>query len=126
MLLSVHSSSTRKICPTLKKSRQDIKFRPYPNSPDSLLPPTAPKIDFLKPLSKEEERTSLDFFSELNFLLQFCPVDTSEVKLMESFAKIDVGGGLTFNPEKLSPEMKQAIQDGVKDAWKQYRGIHEN
>jgi hypothetical protein len=106
--------------PNVEKIQAGYKVQTLSEFTGQPAPPTAPKIDFMKPLSKEEERTSLDFFSELNFILQFCPVDSSEVTLMEKFAKIDVGGGLAFNPEKLSPEMKQAIEDGMKDAWKQF------
>ncbi len=82
-------------------------------------PTAASKIDFLKPLSPEEQKTSLDFFKVLNFWLQFCPTNSGEKELMERFAKINVGGGLTFDHEKLSPEIKQAIQDGISEAWKE-------
>ena len=33
----------------------------------------APPIDFITPLSAEAQRTSLDFYRQLNFLLQFAP-----------------------------------------------------
>jgi hypothetical protein len=33
-------------------------------------PAAAPSVNFIKPLSAEDERKSLDFFSELNFILQ--------------------------------------------------------
>jgi hypothetical protein len=32
-------------------------------------------IDFIKPLTPDEERKSLEFFNVLNFVLQFCPTD---------------------------------------------------
>ncbi len=41
-------------------------------------PETAPTIDFIKPLTPDEQRTSLDVFNILNFLLQFCPTNPSE------------------------------------------------
>ena len=37
--------------------------------------PAAPAIDFLKPIGVEEERTSIAFFDQLNFILQFCPTN---------------------------------------------------
>ena len=52
----------------------------------------APAIDFIKPLSPNAEKTSLEFFNILNFALQFCPTDPSEIELMARFAKIGVGG----------------------------------
>jgi hypothetical protein len=80
-------------------------------------PKAAPAIEFPKPLTPETQKTSLEFFKQLNFGLQFCPPHPSEKDLMARFAKIGVGSGLDFDPAKLSPEMKQAIQSGMADAW---------
>ena len=48
-------------------------------------------------------------------MLRYCPIDPSEVELMQRFAKIGVGAGKTFDPSKLSPEMTKAIEDGRAD-----------
>jgi hypothetical protein len=39
---------------------------------------------------------------------------------MERFAKIGVGAGKTIEVAKLTPEMKQALDQGMTDAWKEY------
>src|SRR5712672_740088 len=80
-------------------------------------PTAALAIDFIKPLSPAEEKTSPEFFNILNFVLQFCPTNPSETELMARFAKIGVGAGKTFDASKLSPEMKTAIEQGMADAW---------
>jgi len=80
-------------------------------------PKAAPAINFIKPLSAADERTSLEFFNILNFVLQFCPTDPSETELMARFAKIGVGAGKTFDPGSLAPEIKTAIEQGMADAW---------
>ena len=80
-------------------------------------PKAAPAIDFIKPLTPAEEKTSPQFFNILNFVLQFCPTVPSEKALMARFAKIGVGAGKTFDASKLSPEMKTAIEQGMADAW---------
>jgi hypothetical protein len=36
---------------------------------------------------------------------------------MERFAKIGVGGGQTIDVDALAPEMKQALEQGMADAW---------
>jgi hypothetical protein len=36
-------------------------------------PAAAPKVAFLKPLTPEQQHTSLEFFDVLNFVLKFCP-----------------------------------------------------
>jgi hypothetical protein len=47
---------------------------------------------------------------------------TSEAALRERFAKIGIEGGKTFDPAKLSPEMKTAIEQGRADAWEAFAG----
>lgn len=80
-------------------------------------PPSAPTINFIKPLSPEDERTSPEFFNILNFVLQFCPTDPSEAALMARLAKVNIGAGKTFDPKSLPPEMHKAVHDGITDAW---------
>jgi len=77
----------------------------------------APKIDFMKPISAEEERTSLEFFNVLNWVLQFCPTHPSEKALMARFAKLAIGAGKKFDAQAVSPEIRKAIEDGRADAW---------
>jgi hypothetical protein len=80
-------------------------------------PGAAPAIVFPTPLTPEAQKTALEFFSRLNFALQFCPTHSSEQELMARFATIGVGAGLRFDPETLEPETKQAIEQGMADAW---------
>jgi hypothetical protein len=82
--------------------------------------PPAP-IDFVEPLSAENERTSLEFFRILNFILEFCPTDPAEVRLMERFATIGVGTGKSFDVESLSTDMRRALSDGMADAWNVFK-----
>jgi hypothetical protein len=77
----------------------------------------APTIDFVEPLTPETQKTSLDFFRVLNFILKFCPTHETETGLMERFGKINVGADKTFDASKLTPEMRKAIADGMTDAW---------
>jgi hypothetical protein len=88
-------------------------------------PEAAPTIDFIAPLTAAEQRTSPAFFNILNFVLQFCPTVSSEIALMERFAKIGVGAGKTFEVGKLSPEMKTAIEQGMADAWAEHAALQK-
>ena len=88
-------------------------------------PKAAPAIDFMKPLTPAEEKTSPQFFNILNFVLQFCPTDPSETELMARFAKIGVGAGKTFDPSKLSPEIKTAVEQGIADAWADFAALQK-
>jgi hypothetical protein len=83
-------------------------------------PPSAPRIDFVTPLSAEEQRTSPGFFNVLAFVLGFCPTHPSEVALRERFARLGIEGGKPFVPASLSPEILQAVKDGMADAWAEF------
>ena len=57
-----------------------------------------------------------DVFPYVDFIFQFCPPNPSESTLLARFAKINVGPGQTFDMSKFSPEVQQAINDGIKDS----------
>ncbi|PSH68725.1 cell envelope protein [Phyllobacterium brassicacearum] len=99
----------------VKKIQSEYKAEPLSKFLDQAAPAAAPAIDFIKPLSPDDERTSPEFFNILNFVLQYCPTDPSETDLMARFAKIGVGAGKTIDIS--SPEMKTAIEQGMADAW---------
>ncbi|ULQ52123.1 DUF1254 domain-containing protein [Flavihumibacter fluvii] len=86
-------------------------------------PAPAPAIDFMVPLTKVEQRTSLDIFKHLNFALQFCPTHPSEKELMAKFKKIGIGSGEVFDTSKFSPEIVQAMHAGIADAWKDFAKV---
>ena len=101
----------------VKKVQAGYKAEPLSAFLGQPAPTAAPLIDFIKPLTPDEEKTSLAFFNELNFIMQFCPTDPSETELMARFAKIGIGGGKTFDASTLSPDVKTAIAQGMADAW---------
>ena len=86
-------------------------------------PKAAQTIDFVKPISREAQKNSLEFFNILNFVLRYCPTDPSEVDLMARFAKIGVGAGRNLEVSNLSPEVKQAMEAGISDAWADFGGV---
>jgi hypothetical protein len=83
-------------------------------------PAAPPAVDFMKPLTPEQQRTSARFFEVLNFVLQFCPTHPSERELMSRFARLGIGPGGDFNAQTLSPEMRKAVEEGMADAWKTF------
>jgi hypothetical protein len=88
-------------------------------------PKAAGAIDFIKPLTPEAQRTSLQFFDILNFVLQFCPTNPSETELMTRLAKIGIGARNTFDAANLSPELKTAIEQGMADAWADHSNLQK-
>ena len=79
-------------------------------------------MDFVKPITKADLTTSLEFFNIMNFVLTYSPTVPSEEALRERFATIGIEGGKTFDPSKLSPEIKTAIEAGRADAWEDFIG----
>jgi hypothetical protein len=101
----------------VKKIQAGYKAEPLSKFLGEPAPKAAPAIDFIKPLSPADEKTSPEFFNIVNFILQFCPTNSSETELMARFAKIGVGAGKTFDANSLSPDMKASIEQGMADAW---------
>ncbi|WP_298447093.1 DUF1254 domain-containing protein [uncultured Marinobacter sp.] len=106
----------------VKMIQEQYKMQPLSAFLGTAPPPDAPMVDFIKPLTQEEQKTSLEFFNIMNFVMTYSPPVPSEVALRERFAKIGIEGGKTFDPAKLSPEMKAAIEQGRADAWQDFAG----
>src|SRR3979490_3207786 len=84
----------------VKKVQAGYKVQPLSAFLGQPAPMAAPAIDFIKPLTPGEQKTSPEFFNILNFVLQFCPTVPSEKDLMARFAKIRVGAARTFDASK--------------------------
>jgi hypothetical protein len=80
-------------------------------------PAAAPAINYITPLSAVEQKTSLEFFNILNAILRYCPPLADEKALLARFAQLNIGAGKQFAPESMSAETRQAITDGIADAW---------
>lgn len=80
----------------------------------------APAVDFVKPVSAEEQKSSLKFFDILGFVLRYAPVLDSEKYLRAKFASIGISPDGGPDAESLSPQQRQAFQDGITDAWKRF------
>lgn len=107
----------------VKKIQAGYKVQPLSAFLGQPAPPPTPPIDFIKPLTAEQERTSPEFYEVLNFVLRFAPTVPSEVDLMQRFSTLGVGPGGGFDAATLSPETLQAVKDGMADAWKDYDAL---
>ena len=104
----------------VKKVQAGYKAQPLSQFLGKPARPSARTINFIKPLSPDQQRTSPEFFNILNFVLKFCPTNPSEKELMARFAKLNIGEGKNFDVAKLSPGMKKAVEDGMADAWQAF------
>jgi hypothetical protein len=110
----------------VKKVQAGYKVEPLSAFLGQPGPAAAPAVDFIKPLTPDTQKTSLEFFNVLSFILKFCPTVPSEIALMARFEKIGVGAGRTFDVSTLSPEMKTAIEQGMADAWADMADLRKN
>ena len=104
----------------VKQVQAGYKMAPLSTFLGQPAPAPAPAIAFIAPLTPETQKTSLQFFNILNFVLTLCPTVPSERALMERFARIGVGAGTTIDASTLAPDIKQALEQGMADAWKEY------
>jgi hypothetical protein len=109
----------------VKKIQAGYKVEPLSQFLAEPAPPAPPTINFIKPLSPAEEKTSPQFFDVLDFILQFCPTHPSETELMARFARLGLGGHATFDAKTLAPAMRTAVQAGMADAWNTFKKYKE-
>ncbi|MCX2932077.1 DUF1254 domain-containing protein [Mycobacterium sp. CVI_P3] len=83
-------------------------------------PAAAPAPDFPTPLSAQNQKTSPTFFELLDFTLRFAPALPSEQALRARLASIGLTGDGTFDAERLDPEIREAMQSGMADAWTEF------
>jgi hypothetical protein len=107
----------------VKAIQAGFKVQPLSKFLGTKPPAAPPTLDFMQPVDSEQERTSLEFFSVLNFILRLCPPDPSEAEMMTRFARLDIGPGKAFDTEKFPPAVRQAIEGGIADAWRAYDGM---
>jgi hypothetical protein len=102
----------------VKRVQSGYRVQPLSAFLGHTAPPAAPPLPWPKPDRTITETPAV--FRYLNFLLTLAPTHPSEKELFARFAKIGVGAGLPFDETKLSPETKQAIEEGIADAWREF------
>jgi hypothetical protein len=97
----------------VKKIQAEYRAQPLTTFLHQPAPPAAPSVSWPPPSA--EMLTTPAIFLYLNFLLQFCPADPSETDLLARFAKLNLGAGKTFALASFTPDVQQAITDGIAD-----------
>lgn len=109
--------------PNVVKVQQGYKVQPLSVFLGQPAPAQAAAINFIPPANAAQIRNSLEFFNILNFKLQFCPVNPTEVALRERFSKIGIEAGKTFDTTAFSPEIREAYIQGRNDAWAEFAAL---
>lgn len=110
----------------VKKIQAQYKVEPLSAFEKKPAPAAAPVVDFITPLTPDEQKTSLDFFKVLNFALMYAPVKPEEKALRERFGRLGIGPDGDFDPTTMSPEQRTAIEGGMADAWAELRTFQKD
>ncbi|MDM0026489.1 DUF1254 domain-containing protein [Variovorax saccharolyticus] len=102
----------------VKKIQAGYKVEPLSAFVGKEAPKALVEPDWIKPLGAAEQRTSLEFFNVLNFLLQFAPAHPSEKELRARFARIGVAPRKHIDVGALPADIQAAMQDGMADGQK--------
>jgi hypothetical protein len=100
--------------PNVKKIQGEYKLQPLSAFLGESAPPPAPEIEWM-PWKEGVEKTE-EFWSYANFLLQFTTPNPQDKPVQDRAAKIGIGAGNKWDPAALDPNIRAAIQAGMKDA----------
>jgi hypothetical protein len=98
--------------PNVVKVQSGYKVQPLSAFLKQPALPAAPAIDFPK---ANAELVKQNFFSYLDFALQYAPAGPEETAIRAKLASIGIGPGKTFEMKDLSLEHKAAILLGMKE-----------
>lgn len=104
----------------VKKIQAQYTVRPLSQFTGTPAPRAVAPVEFRTPLSADAQKTSPEFFTILNFLFGLAPTHPSEKALMERFARAGLGPGRSFDAASLSAEQRQAVEEGMADAWRAF------
>lgn len=100
--------------PTLRAIQEQYRLRPLSEFLDRAAP--HPPDEPAWPVWREEALDTVEFFTYLDFLLQFFPVLDSERDLRDRLAALGVTGTGEFEPSSLKPDISAAVEQGIADA----------
>jgi hypothetical protein len=90
---------------------------PEPKPLPSSVPTDRTPTQALAPLTQGAERTDPAFFEILDLTLKLGPTPAEEKDLRAKLAKLGIGTQAGFEANKLSPEIRKAVTEGMADAW---------
>jgi hypothetical protein len=79
-------------------------------------PPPAPALAYPAPVKLGADACSADFIGPFNFLLSLCELPAAEAPALARFARIGIAPGRPFDGTSLSPQMRAAIEAGMREA----------
>lgn len=100
--------------PALKAIQGQYVLTPLSRFTGQPAPPPAPAVAW--PAWNASKAEGIGFITYLNALLPFMPAVPSERAMRARFARIGIGPGLPFDPARLDPKLRTALEEGVAEA----------
>ncbi len=100
--------------PALKAIQGQYLLTPLSRFIGQPAPPPAPAVAW--PAWDASKAEGIGFITYLNALLPFMPAVPSELAMRARFARIGIGPGLPFDPARLDPKLRTALEEGVAEA----------
>ena len=100
--------------PALKAIQDQYVLTPLSRFTGQPAPPAAPAVAW--PAWDASKAEGIGFITYLNALLPFMPAVPSERAMRARFARIGIGPGLPFDPARLDPKLRTALEEGVAEA----------
>jgi hypothetical protein len=100
--------------PRVKQIQQSYKLQPLSRFLGQAAPPAAPAVRW--PVWVDGDETREAYWGYVSFLLPFVAPNAADAAMYTKLSAIGLRAGTTWQPEKLSPEIRQALQQGIEDA----------
>ena len=102
---------------TVRRIQAGYHVQPLSTFLSQPAPAPSPAPDLPTPLTPDQQKSDLRFFTNLNAILRYAPTLPSETELRARFASIGIGADGSFDPDALTPDMRTAFEGGMADAW---------
>ena len=102
--------------PNMQKIQQGYKLQPLSSFLGKPVPAAAPEINW--PAWVPEVEKTIDIFRYVNFLLPYTTPNDMDKPVLDRMAKIGIAPGQPWEPTKMEPAIRKAIEDGVADGLK--------
>ncbi|WP_406363200.1 DUF1254 domain-containing protein [Streptomyces sp. NBC_00715] len=107
------TGATDKDIEELRAVQEQYGLQPLSAYTGEAAPAPADEPDW--PVWREESGTSIEFFTVLDFLLGFFPALSEQEGLRQELAALGVNGAGTFEPSRLEPDVRAAMEQGIAD-----------
>lgn len=94
-----------------KRILEEYKVQTLSQYAGTVPPPSPEPLNF--PVYNSAKAKTPEYFTYLNFMLQFCTIPSEESGMLKRFAEIGIGPGKVFDYSTMSDSEKKALIDGM-------------